>query len=159
MKEVEADRLLDLHGAALCAFFSDIPDPDIAAAPEIVHVLLLGRKQLLKPLGRHAIHRPLGTAAKFLGRSRPRRVIDHVLGEVDRTVGQGVDCEGDLAGVLGVGNLVGVPARGLQCMVNCAGQDQTALFGRMAENDPAVFGIAGSVMEHPASSDADRSHP
>ena len=114
MKEVEADRLLDLDGAALRAFFSDIPDPDIAAAPEIVHVLLLRGEQLLEPLGHHAIHGPLGTAAKFFSRSRLRRVIDHVFGEVDRTVGPSFDCEGDLAEILGAGNLVGVRARGLQ---------------------------------------------
>ena len=114
VKEVEADRLLDLHGAALRAVFPDIPDPDIAAAPEIVHVLLLGGEQLLEPLVHYAIHGPLGTAAKFFGRSRLRRVIDHVFGEMDRTAGPGLDCEGDLAEVLGVGNLVGVRARGLQ---------------------------------------------
>ena len=50
VKQIEADRLLDLHGGALHAVFPDIPDPDIAAAPEIVHVLLLGGEQLLEPL-------------------------------------------------------------------------------------------------------------
>src|SRR5262249_11817703 len=34
VKEIEANRLLDLDGAALCAIFPDIPDLDIAAAPE-----------------------------------------------------------------------------------------------------------------------------
>ena len=29
MEQVEADRLLDLYGAALRAFFSDIPDDDL----------------------------------------------------------------------------------------------------------------------------------
>ena len=70
VKEVEADRLLDLYGAALRAFFSDIPDPDVAAAPEIVHVLLLGGEQLMEPLVHHAIHSPFGTAAKFFCGSR-----------------------------------------------------------------------------------------
>src|SRR5271165_4491167 len=70
MKKVEADRLLDLHSAAICAFFSDIPDPDIAAPPEIVHVLLLGCEQPLEPMGRNAVHSPLGAAAEFFGRRR-----------------------------------------------------------------------------------------
>jgi hypothetical protein len=113
MKKVEANRLLDLHGTALRALFSDIPDPHITAAPEIVHVLLLRREQLLEPLAHHAIRRPLGPAAKFFRRRRLRRVINHVFGEIDRTPGPGVDCEGDLAKVLGVGNLVGVRAQGL----------------------------------------------
>ena len=89
VKEVEADRLLDLHGGALGAVFPDIPDLDIAAAPEIVHVLLLGGEQLLEPLVHHAIHGPLSTAAELFRRSRLRRVIDHVFGEVDRTAGLG----------------------------------------------------------------------
>src|SRR5215831_14744556 len=105
VKEVEANCLLDLHRAPLRAFFSNIPDPDIAAAPEIVHVLLLRGEQRLKPVGRHTIQRPLGTTAEFFSRSRLRRVIDHVLGEMDRTVGPGVDCEGDWAEVLGVRTL------------------------------------------------------
>ena len=113
MKKVEADRLLDLHGAALRAVLSDIFDPDIAAAPEIVHILLLRPEQLLEPLGHYTVHGPLGTAAQFFSRSRLRCVIDHEFGEMDRTVGPGVDCEGDLAGVLSVCNLVVVWARGL----------------------------------------------
>jgi hypothetical protein len=65
VKEIEANRLLDLHRRALCAVFPDIPDPDIAATPEIVHVLLLGVEQLREPLGRDAIHGPLGAATEF----------------------------------------------------------------------------------------------
>jgi trehalose/maltose hydrolase-like predicted phosphorylase len=34
------------------------------------------------------------------------RVINHIFGEIDRTAGLGVDCEGDLAEVFGVGDLV-----------------------------------------------------
>ena len=49
VKKVEADRLLDLHGGALDAIFPDVPHPDIAAPPEIVHVLLLGDEQRLNP--------------------------------------------------------------------------------------------------------------
>ena len=139
MKKVEADRLLNLHGTALRAFFSDITHPDIAAPPEIVQVLLLGCEQLLEPTGRNPVpqvnivirpsglpnwmpssreasnssHSPLGAAAEVFGRRRLRRVINHVFGEIDRTAGPGVDCEGDLAEILGVGNLVGVRARGL----------------------------------------------
>jgi len=70
MKKVEADRLLDLHGCALSAVFPDIPDPNIAAAPEIVHVLLLGGEQLREALAHYAIHCPLSTAAEFFRRSR-----------------------------------------------------------------------------------------
>src|SRR5258705_1736673 len=113
MKKVEADRLLDLNGAALRAFFSDIPYPDIAAAPEIVQVLFLRREQLLESLSHHTICGPLGTAAEFFSRSRLRCVIDHVLSKVDRTVGQSFNCEGDLAEILGVSNFVGVRTRGL----------------------------------------------
>src|SRR5262245_34716686 len=91
VKKVEADRLLDLDGGALRAVFTDILDPDIAAAPEIVHVLLLVGEQLLEPLGYYAIHRPLSTAAEFFGRSRLRGVIHHVFGELDRTAGQRLD--------------------------------------------------------------------
>src|SRR5438270_112089 len=100
MKKVEADRLLDLHGAALRAVLSDIFDPDIAAAPEIVHILLLRPEQLLEPLGHYTVHGPLGTAAQFFSRSRLRCVIDHEFGEMDRTVGPGVDCAGGLRGFL-----------------------------------------------------------
>jgi hypothetical protein len=65
VEKIEADRLLDLQGRVLCAVFPDILDLDIAAAPEIVHVLLLGGKQLREPLGRYAIHGPLSAAAEF----------------------------------------------------------------------------------------------
>src|SRR5580704_6360455 len=104
MKKVEACRLLNLYGAALRAFFSDIPHPDIAAAPEIVHVLFLRGSQLLEASINNAIHGPLGTAAKFFNRSRLRCVIDHVFGEADRTIGQTLNCVGDLAEILGVSN-------------------------------------------------------
>jgi len=107
----------------------------------------------MEPLGRHAIHRPLGAAAEFFSRSRARRVIDHEFGEIDRTAGTGVDCVGDLAKILGVGNLVVMPACSLQRVVSRARQRQAALLGRMAQHDPAVFGVTGSVMEHPACKD------
>jgi hypothetical protein len=108
VEQVEADRLLDLYGATLCTFFSDVPDADIAAAPIIFHELLLGKEQLLEPLGGHAIHSPLGAAAELFNRGRPRRVLDHEFGEIDRTAGTGVDRKGDLAKILSVGNLVGM---------------------------------------------------
>ena len=41
MEEIEADRLLDLQGGALCAVFPDIPDADVAASPKGVQTLLL----------------------------------------------------------------------------------------------------------------------
>src|SRR5215469_18291125 len=106
MKKVEADGLLDLHGAALCPVFRDIPDPDVAAAPEIVQILLLRSEQLLKALVYYTIRRPFCAAAEFFRRSRRRRVVDHVFGEMDRTIGPSVDCEGNLAEVLGVCSLV-----------------------------------------------------
>jgi hypothetical protein len=71
---VETDRLLEFDSAALCAFFPDILGPDIAAASEIVHVLLLRGEELPEPLGHHAIHRPLGTTAEFLCESSRRCV-------------------------------------------------------------------------------------
>ena len=126
----------------------DMPDPDIAAAPEVVHVLLLRGEQLLEPLVFHAIQGPLGAAAEFFGRSRWRRMVDHVFGKVDRAAWLGLDREGDLAGVLGVDSLVGMRALGLQRMVSGTRQGQAALFGRMAQHDPTVLGIAGSVMEY-----------
>src|SRR5215813_10093941 len=118
VKKVEADRLLDSNGGALRAVFPDILDPDIAAAPEIVHVLLLVGEQLLEPLGYYAIHRPLSTAAEFFGRSRLRGVIHHVFGELDRTAGPGLDREGNLAKIFSVDDLVGMRARGLQRVVS-----------------------------------------
>src|SRR4029453_3559938 len=84
VKQIEPDRLLDLHGGTLHAVFLDIPDPDIAAAPEIVHVLLLSGEQLLEPLMFHAIQRPLGAGAEFFGRRRWWRAGRHRLGGVDR---------------------------------------------------------------------------
>ena len=81
-------------------------------------------------------------------------MIDHVFGEMDRTAGPGFDREGNLAEVLVVGSLVGVLARGLQCMVDGARQGQAALFRRMAQHDPTVFRIAGPVMEHPTCKDS-----
>src|SRR5262249_4541705 len=149
MKEVEANRLLDLHGAALCAIFPDIFDLDIAAAPEIVQVLLLGGEQLLEPLVHDAIQRPLSAAAEFFGRGRVRGMIDDVFGVLDWTAGPGLDCEGNLAKVPSMDGLVGVRTRGLYRIVRGTCQDQTALFGRMAQHDATVFGIAGSLMEHP----------
>ena len=39
-------------------------------------------------------------------------------------------------------------------MVSGTRQGQAALFGRMAQHDPTVFGIAGSGMEHPSCKDS-----
>jgi hypothetical protein len=106
VKKVEADRLLDLDGAALDSVFPDVLDADIAAAPEIIHVLLLSREQSLESLAHYPIQSPFGTAAKLLGGSRLRGVIDHVLGELDWTAGLRLDGEGDLAEVGTVDDLV-----------------------------------------------------
>src|SRR5208337_395443 len=108
------DRLLNLDRAALCAVFADIPDPDIATAPEILHVLLLRREQFLKSLSGNAIHGPLSAAAKLFSRSPVRRVIDHVFREVDRTIRPSLDCKSNLAKIFGMGNLMGMRALGLQ---------------------------------------------
>src|SRR6266545_8163882 len=74
-------------------------------------------------------------------------MIDHVLREVDRTAGSGLDREGDLAKVFGVDSLMDVYACGLQNMVSSTRQGDAALFSRMTEHDATVFRIAGSVME------------
>ena len=139
MKQVEADRLLHLHRIALRAVFPDIPDPDIAAAPEIVHILLLGCEQLLEPLGHHTIHRPIGAAAEFFGRSRRGGVIDHVFRELNWAVGLSLDRKGDLAEILAVDDLVSMRARGLHHMIDGACQAQAAFFGRMAQHNPPVL--------------------
>src|SRR5262249_56646863 len=118
VKEVEADRLLDFHGGAVCTVLSDITDSYITAVPKIVHVLLLSGEQLLESPTFYPIHSPLSTAAEFLGRSRLRGVIDYVFGELDRTMGLGLDCEGKLAEVVAVDRLFGMRARSLQRMVS-----------------------------------------
>src|SRR5207302_10465375 len=87
VKQVEANRLLDFDGAALDPVFPDSTDADIAAVPEILHVLRLSGEPRLEPLLHHAVHLPLRTAADLCGGSRVRRVIHHVDGEVDRTAG------------------------------------------------------------------------
>src|SRR5215469_1966736 len=101
MKKVKADRLLNLYGAALRAFFSDVSDPDIAALPKIVQILLLRDEQVLEPVAYYAIHGPFGAPAELFWRSRWRRMVDHVFGEIDWAVGPSLDCERDLAEVFG----------------------------------------------------------
>ena len=105
-KKVEADGLLDLHGAAPCPLLAYILDPNVAAAPKIVHVLLLGYEQPLESLVHYAIHRPLGAAAQFFGGCLLRTMVDNVLGELDRTTGLGIYGESNLAKVRGTGNFV-----------------------------------------------------
>jgi len=61
----------------------------------------------------------------------------------------GLDRKGNLAEVPGMDDLVGVRARGLYRMVSGTRQGQAALFGLVAQHDATVFGIAGSLMEHP----------
>ena len=63
VKKVEADRLLDLHRAAVRAVFPDILYLNVAATPEVGHVLLLRREQLAEPLVDDAIQGPLGPPA------------------------------------------------------------------------------------------------
>src|SRR5258708_39858714 len=132
MKQIESDCLLRLHSGPLYAVFSDIADTNIAAAPEIVQVLHLGAKQLLESLVHYPIQCPLSTPAEFFGRSRLRRVINHVFGQADRTTGVCLDREGNSAKVLRVSTLVGVRARGLQYMVKGAHHRHATLFGPVA---------------------------
>src|SRR4029453_15416404 len=120
-----------------------------APAPEIFHVLLLRGEQLLETLAHYAIHRPFSTAAELFGGGRLGGVIDHVFCEVDRTAGLRLDCEGDLAEVIAVRDLVGVRARALQRAISRTCEREGALLGRVAQHDAPVFGIAGSGMEHP----------
>src|SRR5580692_10913441 len=101
VKQVEADRLLDLDGAALHSVLLDILDPHVTSAPKIVHVLLLSGEQLPEPLANYAIQRPFSAAAELFGASRVRGVIDHVLGELDWTAELRLDCESDLTEVRG----------------------------------------------------------
>src|SRR5262249_7253863 len=103
-----ADCLLNLHGGAFRAVLPNIRNAHIAAAPEIVHVLLLGHKQLLEPLSCYTIQCPLGTTAQLFSRSGMGAMINHVLGEVDWTAAPGVNGEGNLPEVLSVHDLVGV---------------------------------------------------
>src|SRR6516162_9093470 len=148
MKKVEADCLLDLYGTALRTVLADILDAHIAAAPEIVHVLLLTAQQWLEPLRRYAIQSPLGTAAELLDRSRLGSMVDHVFGELDRTIRQSFDGEGNLAEVVAADGLVGMRARSVQRMVNSARHGQTALFRGMAQDDATAFRVTGARMEN-----------
>ena len=77
-------------------------------------------------------------------------MIDHVFSKQDRAVGPSFNCEGELAKVLGVDDLVSMGARGFQLSVSRAYQGDPTFVGRMAQNDAAVFGIAGPRMEHSA---------
>src|SRR5262245_7689080 len=81
-------------------------------------------------------------------------MIDHVFGEVDWTVGPSLDGEGDLAEVLGVDRLVSMRAGSLQHMVSGTRQGHAALFGRVAQHDATVFGIAGAGLEHSSCKEA-----
>src|SRR6516162_447703 len=150
MKKVEPIRLLNLESRAFRALFSDVLHSDIASTPKIVQVLLLPSEQLLEPLGRHAIHCPLSTATEFLGRSRVRRMVDHVFSELDRAVGPSCNCEGNLAKVLSVDDLVSIGARGFQYTVSRTGQGQAAFFRRVTQHDSTIFRVAGPVMKHSA---------
>ena len=131
MKEIEAYRLLDLDSGALRAVSPDVPDLDIAAAPEIVQILFLGRQKRLEPLVHEAIQSPTSAITQFLSRGCMGRVINHVFGELNWATGPSFDRERNLAKVLSVRGLVGVCALGFQCVVNRACQAQAALFRRM----------------------------
>jgi hypothetical protein len=66
MKEIEADRLLDLHSGSLGAICPDVFHPHVAAAPEIAQVLFLVGKQMLEALDRYPVHGLFGAPAQFL---------------------------------------------------------------------------------------------
>ena len=106
MKQVESDCLLHFHRVAPRAMLPDILDPDIAAAPEVVHILLLGREKLRKPVSNDAIQGPLRAAAEFFGRSCPGRMIDYIFGELDGAVWLSLNFKGDLPEVIALRNLV-----------------------------------------------------
>jgi len=76
-------------------------------------------------------------------------VIDHVLGEVDRSAGLGVDREGNLAGIGSVNSLVGMEARTLQNALSRTRQLQETIFRPVAKHNAAVFRIVGSLMKDP----------
>jgi hypothetical protein len=76
----------------------DSTDPAQVRAIESKVDLLLGREQLLEPLGCHAIERPLGPAAELLGGGRRGGMIDHVLRELDRAAAPSLDCAHSSAG-------------------------------------------------------------
>ena len=154
MKQVKTDRLLHFHRVALRSGFPDIFNPDVAAAPEIVHILLLGCKEFWKPFGHHAIQGPLSPAAEFFGRSRWRRMIDHVFGELDGAVWLSFDCESDLAEILVLRNLVRISASGFHHVVGGASQGEAALLCGMTQHDPAVFRITSPVVKGPALKDS-----
>jgi hypothetical protein len=148
VKEIESNCLLDFESGALCAVLSDILHSDIASTPEIAHVLLLGIEQSLEPLGRYAVRCPFSTATEFLGRSRLRRVVDHVFSELDRAVGPSFDCEGDLAKVLRVNDLVSMGTGGFQYSVSRTCQSQAAFSRRVTQHDPTIFRVTAQVMKH-----------
>src|SRR3974390_424062 len=53
VKEVEADRLLNLDRAALYPVLPDVLDTDIAPTPEIVHVVLLSGEQRFESISHY----------------------------------------------------------------------------------------------------------
>src|SRR5262249_335613 len=150
MKKVEPDCLLDLDRTAFRTVLPHILHAHVAAAPEVVHVLLLRTQQRLESLGGYAIQSPLGTAAELLGRSRVGGMVDHVFGELDWIARPGFDGEGNLAEVVAIDSFGGMRARRVQRMVGGTRHGQTALFRRMAQHDATALRVTGSRMENPA---------
>jgi hypothetical protein len=108
LEQVEANCLLNLDGRTLGTLFPDVPHMDVAAMPEIRHILLLLTKQVSEALRRDTIHRPLGATTKLIGRGRMRGVVDHKLCEVDRLAGPCVDPESHLTEVIAVSYMNGI---------------------------------------------------
>jgi hypothetical protein len=141
LEKVEADSLLDLHSGTLYAVFPDIPDTHVASAPEVIQILLLVKEKVLETLAHHAIQGPLGASAEFEIRRRGGGVINHPLGKLDHAPGTGGDHERHLPKVVRLHGLACMRTFGLQNMVDTARDAQTALSGRMAQDDakpPAV---------------------
>src|ERR1700722_4591915 len=107
LEKVKANRLLDFDSGPFGAFNPDVPHTDITAAPEIVHILLLGIKQILEPPGRHPIHCPLSAAAEIPLRHGLGGMIDHIFGEAYWRTRPGFDGEGDLTEIVRVDHLMG----------------------------------------------------
>src|SRR5215467_16296416 len=77
-------------------------------------------------------------------------MVGNVLGELDPAAGPRLDRESNLAEVLFMDNLAGVPERRLQRGFSGTCQGQAALISRMAQHNATVFRIAASRMEHPS---------
>src|SRR5215471_9462215 len=151
VKKIEADRLLDLNGGAFRALFPNIPYTDVAASPEVLHVLRLRLEQLLESPGSYPIQRPLSATTQLFGRRSLRAVIDHVLDELERTAAPCLDAEGNLAEILSMRGLAGKRAGCFEPSISGARQREPALVSHVAEYDATVLRIASSRVQYATS--------